>query len=151
MGCRFELTAVATNDTVAWEAIRNGIAEIKRIEKLISSWDKNSQTSLINRQAGLQPIKVDKELFDLIVRAKKISQLSNGAFDISFASMDKIWKFDGSMKTMPDENVIKDAADKIQWQDILVNPDNQTILLKRKNMKIGFCLLYTSPSPRDRG
>lgn len=138
MGCRFELAAVASNDTVAWEAIRNGISEIERIEKLISSWDKNSQTSLINRQAGLQPIKVDKELFDLIVRAKKISQLTNGAFDISFASMDRIWKFDGSMQKMPDPKVIKSAADKIHWQDIIVNHKNQTILLKRKNMKIGF-------------
>lgn len=138
MGCRFELTAVASNDTVAWEAIQNGIAEIERIEKLISSWDKNSQTSLINRHAGNKPVKVDKELFDLIFRAKKISQLTNGAFDISFASMDRIWKFDGSMQKMPDPEVIKNAVDKINWQDIILNPNDQTIFLKRKDMKIGF-------------
>lgn len=138
MGCRFEITAVASNDTMAWEAIRNGITEIERIEKLISSWDKNSQTSNINRQAGIQPVKVNKELFDLIVRAKKISQLTDGAFDISFASMDRIWKFDGSMQSMPDKSVVKNAADKINWEDIIVNAKEQTIFLKRKNMKIGF-------------
>lgn len=138
MGCRFEITAVASNDTTAWEAIRNGIAEIERIEKLISSWDKNSQTSLINQQAGLKPIKVDKELFDLIVRAKKVSQLTDGAFDVSFASMDRIWKFDGSMSSMPDESVVKNAAKKIDWKDIIADSEHQTIFLKRKNMKIGF-------------
>lgn len=138
MGCRFELTAVATNDTVAWEAIRNGIAEIERIEKLISSWDQNSQTSSINQKAGLHPVKVDKELFDLIFRAKSISELTDGAFDISFASMDRIWKFDGSMKKMPEPEVIKNAADKINWRDIIINQEEQTIFLKRKNMKIGF-------------
>ncbi|MFT6319217.1 MAG: thiamine biosynthesis lipoprotein [Granulosicoccus sp.] len=138
MGCRFELTAVAFNDTIAWEAIRNGITEIDRIEKLISSWDKNSQTSKINQQAGIQSVKVDKELFNLIARAKKISQLTDGAFDISFASMDRIWKFDGSMQSMPDESVVKNAAEKINWQDIIVDAEHQTIFLKRKNMKIGF-------------
>lgn len=70
MGCRFEVTAVASNDIIAWKAIRRGIAEMERIEKLISSWDKNSQTSKINRQAGIQSVQVDKELFNLIVRAK---------------------------------------------------------------------------------
>ncbi|MFK7772249.1 MAG: FAD:protein FMN transferase [Saprospiraceae bacterium] len=138
MGCRFEVTAVASNDTLAWEAIQGGIDEMERIEKLISSWDKNSQTSEINRQAGIQPVKVDKELFDLIVRAKKISFLTGGAFDISFASMDRIWKFDGSMKSMPDKSVVKNAADKINWEDIIVSDKHQTIFLKRKNMKIGF-------------
>jgi len=138
MGCRFELTAIGGNDTVAWEAIRGGITEIKRIEKLISSWDKNSQTSAINQQAGIKPVKVDKELFDLVVRAKKISKLTNGAFDISFASMDRIWKFDGSMQKMPADEIVKNAAKKINWQDIIVDYEHQTVFLKRKNMKIGF-------------
>ncbi|MFK8007947.1 MAG: FAD:protein FMN transferase [Saprospiraceae bacterium] len=138
MGCRFEVTAVALNDTVAWEAIRAGIVEMERIEKLISSWDKNSQTSKINRQAGIQPVKVDKELFDLIRRAKSISELTGGAFDISFASMDRIWKFDGSMQKMPNAEVVKNAADKINWQDIIADAELQTIFLKRENMKIGF-------------
>lgn len=138
MGCRFEVTAVAFNDTVAWDAIQSGIEEMNRIEKLISSWDKNSQTSAINRQAGIQPVKVDQELFDLIVRAKKISFLTGGAFDISYASMDRIWKFDGSMTSMPNENVVKNAVKNCNWEDIIVNAEDQTIFLKRENMKIGF-------------
>lgn len=138
MGCRFEITAVSNDDTLAWEAINAGIEEIERIEKLISSWDKNSQTSLINRQAGVQAVRVDKELFDLIFRAKKISELTNGAFDISYASMDRIWKFDGSMKAMPAAEVVKKAADKINWQDIILDRAALTIFLKRKEMKIGF-------------
>ena len=138
MGSRFEVSAVATSEQVAWDAINAGIGEIERIEKLISSWDKNSQTSAINRQAGVQAVKVDKELFDLIQRAKKVAQLTQGAFDISYASMDKIWKFDGSMKAMPSPEKVKAAAEKINWKDIVINTDDQTIFLKRKNMKIGF-------------
>ena len=102
MGCRFEITAVANTDTIAWSAIQAGIDEITRIEKLISSWDTASQTSEVNRMAGIQPVVVDKELFGLIYRAKKISRLTNGAFDISFASMERIYSFNGEDHDLPD-------------------------------------------------
>lgn len=138
MGSRFEVTAVAHDKQLAWDAINAGISEMERIEKLISSWDKNSQTSEINRQAGIQSVKVDKELYDLIFRAKKVSQLTQGAFDISFASMDRIWKFDGSMTAMPDAATIAQARAKINWENIEMNADEYTVFLKEKGMKIGF-------------
>lgn len=138
MGSRFEFTAVADDEQTAWDAINRGIQEVERIEKLISSWDKNSQTSKVNQNAGLQPVKVDKELYDLIFRAKKISKLTQGAFDISFASMDRIWKFDGSMTEMPDSIIVADARAKINWKNIILDVDKQTIFLRESGMKIGF-------------
>lgn len=138
MGCRFELTAASNDEAIAWQAINAGIEEIERIERLISSWDKNSQTSEINRNAGVKPVKVKKELFNLIFRSKKVATLTNGAFDISFASMDRVWKFDGSMQTMPSPEVVAQARRFINWKNIELNSGNQTVFLKEKGMKIGF-------------
>ncbi len=138
MGSRFEITTVADNDTIAWKAINAGIEEIQRIEKIISSWNPKSQTSEVNRQAGIQPVVVDKELFDLIFRAKKISDLTDGAFDISYASMDKLWHFDGSMTEMPSQEEVTSARSKINWQNIILDSEQQSIFLKEKGMKIGF-------------
>jgi thiamine biosynthesis lipoprotein len=138
MGCRFELTAIAQTDTLAWKAVQLGIAEIERIERLISSWDENSQTSAINRNAGIAPVWVDQELFNLIVRAQKIAQLTQGAFDISFASMDKIWRFDGSLTALPDEAEIMEARQFINWKAIDMDAEAQTIFLPQAGMKIGF-------------
>lgn len=138
MGSRFELTAVAESDKSAWEAINKGIKEIQRIESLISSWSDYSQTSQINTMAGLKPVKVDRELFDLIYRCNKISSLTNGAFDISFASMDKIWEFNGSMSETPDSSTITLAASKINWRDIIMDSEASSVFLKNKGMKIGF-------------
>lgn len=138
MGCRFEITAAGDDEAIAWQAINAGIDEIVRIEKLISSWDKNSQTSAINRNAGIEPVKVDKELFDLIFRSKKVAALTGGAFDISYASMDRIWKFDGSMQAMPSSEKVADARQFINWENIELNTENQTVFLKEKGMKIGF-------------
>lgn len=138
MGCRFEISAVAQNDTLAWEAVKAGIEEIDRIEKLISSWDTNSQTSAVNRQAGLHPVKVDKELFDLIYRAKKVSALTQGAFDITFASMDRIWRFDQQEQTLTDSFEVAQARAKIDFEKIILNSQDTTVFLLEKGMKIGF-------------
>ena len=138
MGVRFELTAVSDNEKLARESIDEAIKEIKRIEDLISSWDPNSETSEINRNAGLKAVKVSSELFDLIVRSKKISALTNGLFDISFASVDKIWKFDGSQTNIPSEENVKASVAKINYQNIILNKEKQTVFLKEKGMKIGF-------------
>lgn len=138
MGSRFEFTAIAENEQLANEGIEAAITEITRIEKLISSWDPKSQTSEVNRMAGIKPVKVDKELFDLIKRAKKISGLTNGAFDISYASMDKIWKFDGTVTKLPTEEEVKASVSKINYQDIILNDEEFTVFLKNEGMKIGF-------------
>lgn len=114
------------------------IKEITRIEKKISSWDKNSETSKINRNSGVRPVKVSKELFDLITRSIVISKLTDGAFDITYASMDKIWKFDGSMTKMPSEELIKKSVSRVGFQNIVLNKKEQTVFLKLKGIKIGF-------------
>jgi thiamine biosynthesis lipoprotein len=138
MGSRFDISVVANDTLKASYYINLAVEEITRIEKLISSWDPNSQTSEIIRNAGIQPVKVDKELFDLIERAIAISKLTDGAFDISYASMDKIWKFDGSMKTMPSSKTIAESVAKVGYNNIILDKENQTVFLKLKGMKIGF-------------
>lgn len=138
MGSRFDLTVVAENQAKGDEYMDLAIAEITRIERLISSWDPNSQTSMINKNAGVAPVKVDRELFNLIERAIKISKLTQGAFDISYASMDRIWKFDGSVMEMPSEEAIKQSVARVGYQNILLDPENSTVFLKKEGMKIGF-------------
>jgi thiamine biosynthesis lipoprotein len=138
MGSRFDITVVAENEEVANAHIDTAIAEITRIERLISSWDINSQTSKINQNAGIQPVKVNEELFDLIQRSIAISELTDGAFDISYASMDKIWKFDGSMTQIPSKDEIIKSVEKIGYKKIILDTTNQTVFLPYKGMKIGF-------------
>ena len=138
MGSRFDVTVVATDSTIANKNINIAINEIKRIERIISSWDKNSETSEINRNSGIKAVKVSKELFELIERSTVISKLTDGAFDITYASMDRIWKFDGSMEAMPSEELIEKSVAKVGFRNIILNKKEQTVFLKLKGMKIGF-------------
>ena len=138
MGTRFDITVIADSDKKGEAYIDLAVEEIQRIERLISSWDANSQTSAINLNAGIQAVKVDAELMQLIERAIHISQLTDGAFDISFASMDRLWRFDGSMTKMPSEFEVRDAIQKIGFKKIVIDKAASTVFLKDKGMKIGF-------------
>ncbi|MGX1025106.1 FAD:protein FMN transferase [Psychroflexus sp. MBR-150] len=138
MGSNFDITVVAQNKTIAQAYIDTAVSEIYRIEKLISSWKPESQTSAINRNAGIKPVKVDKELFDLIKRSKAISQLTDGAFDISFAAVEHLFSFDGRETTLPKKEVITASVRNIGYQNIILDEKQQTVFLKQKGMRIGF-------------
>jgi thiamine biosynthesis lipoprotein len=138
MGCDFEITVVSNNQQEADTFIQLAVDEIKRIEHIISSWDPESQTSAINRNAGKKAVQVSPELIELVQRSKAISRLTDGAFDISYASMDKIWKFDGSMQEMPQEETIKASVAKVGYENIIVDSEASTIFLKEEGMKLGF-------------
>ncbi len=133
-----DITVVAQDSSAANQYIDLAIEEISRIEKLISSWDPDSQTSLINKNAGISPVTVDQELFNLIQRAIQISKVTDGAFDISYASMDKVWKFDGSMKQLPGEEEIRSSVEKVGYENIILDPSNTSVFLKKPGMRIGF-------------
>ncbi len=138
MGSRFDITVVAATEELGYINIEEAAAEITRIERMISSWDSESETSLINKNAGIRPVKVSFELFKLIERAKQISEITDGAFDISYASMDMIWKFDGSMKYIPTEAEIRNSVAKVGYKKIILDPNEQTVFLRQKGMKISF-------------
>lgn len=138
MGSRFEITIVDKNNADANKNIDVAINEISRIEKIISSWDPTSQTTKINKNAGVKAVKVSSELFNLIKRSIAISKLTDGAFDITYASMDRIWKFDGSMKSFPSKEKVKKSVAKVGFQNIVLNEKESSVFLKLKGMKIGF-------------
>ncbi|WP_295337671.1 FAD:protein FMN transferase [Flavobacterium sp.] len=137
LGSPFEITVVAQDSLQANTYEDMAVAEVKRIENLISDWIPTTPLSEINKNAGIKPVKVPQELIDLIERSIKISKLTDGAFDISYASMDRIWKFDGSMRAMPSAEAIKNSVAKVGYQNIIVDNQNQTVFLKLEGMKLG--------------
>jgi thiamine biosynthesis lipoprotein len=133
----FEVTVVAKDTVAANVYIDMAIAEVKRIENQVSDWIPTTQVSLVNKNAGIQPVKVDDEVYGLIERAMKVSQVTDGAFDVSYASMDKIWKFDGSMKEMPTPEAIKKSVERIGYKKVIMDPVAKTVYLRDTGMKIG--------------
>ncbi|WP_312090417.1 FAD:protein FMN transferase [Chryseobacterium sp.] len=139
MGNAFEITVVSDDENSANRHIDAAIDEIRRIEKLLTTFNDESQTNLINRNAGIMPVKVDGEIFDLIERSLRISKITDGYFDISYGGIDKsFWNFDKEMKELPNPDLIKQHLKLVNYQNIILDRENQTVFLKEKGMRIGF-------------
>jgi thiamine biosynthesis lipoprotein len=139
MGNQFEISVVSDSESVANDCSTAGITEIKRIEKLLTTYQDSSETNLINQNAGIAPVKVSEELFNLIERSTKISSITQGAFDITYGSIDKsLWNFDTQMKSLPSKETAKEMVRLINYRNIVLDKENTTVFLKEKGMRIGF-------------
>lgn len=139
MGNRFELSVVWPNEAEATLHIDAAVNEIRRIEALLTTYNEESQTALINRAAGIKPVAVDREIFDLIQRSQRISQITQGAFDITYGSIDKsLWNFDQHMTALPDAATAKQMVRLINYRNVILNEKDCTVFLKEKGMRIGF-------------
>jgi FAD:protein FMN transferase len=139
MGNNFDIIVVAHDQQWANERIDNAVREIKRIENLLTTFSDNSETSSINAAAGISPVKVSKEVYRLIERSNRISAVTDGAFDISYGSLDKsLWNFDRSMTRLPDSKTARQMVRLIDYRNIVLNPRESTVFLKQKGMRIGF-------------
>lgn len=115
MGCDFSFTIEAKDSLIAEKFFVKAIDEVNRIERLISSWDEITLTAKINLQAGISKVKVNQEYIALLEYSNLVSRLTDGAFDITYAS-----------KT------------SCNYQDIVLDKYDATVFLPKKGMRIEF-------------
>jgi len=135
MGTLFEITVVGEGGA-AEDAIAAAFDELRRVEDLLTTWKPEAPLLAVNEQAGGKPVPVPEELFAVIERAIEISERTGGAFDISFASMGKVWDFDSGNPTVPDPAEVKRAIRLIDYRKIELDRDRGTVRLATKGMRI---------------
>lgn len=139
MGNRFDFSVLGGDANWAEACMDDAVEEIRRIERLLTTFSDDSQTNLINSKAGIEPVRVDMEVFDLIQRSLKISALTQGAFDITYGSLDKrFWNFDREMIQLPDLEDAKNSVRLINYKNVCLDSERSTVFLKEKGMRIGF-------------
>jgi len=128
------IKVVDTDENHAEKAINKVFSELKKLEYYFDNFDPKSDISRINRQAGIKAVNVSDDTIKLLTVARKITNMSNGAFDISVGVITSLYDF--HKKILPDINKIKDKLSYVNYKDIIVKPFEKTVYLKRKGMKI---------------
>ena len=138
MGNQFEISLVADEEELANEWIQQGFNHIKEIEYLLTTYSDSSDLYRINAAAGVEPVVVHKETFGIIERSLQISAITQGAFDISYGSVDKrLWNFDVHQNELPDPETAKKMVRLINYRNILLDKAATMVMLKEKGMRIG--------------
>jgi len=142
MGTIITFTAWTTDDNRAAKAFQQAFEDIQHIELMMTDWDRpgvpKSDVVRINEAAGKQPVQVSAETLEVIETAQDMSQRSGGAFDITFAAMRGLWKFDEDLdKKVPPAEEIRKRKKLINYRDVVVDHKAQTVYLRRPGMRLG--------------
>ena len=138
MGTRWMIQVALNNrmDEVTVRGfIESAFEEVARVESIMSEWRVDSPISAVNAAAGHDPVTVPDELRDLILRSQEISELSRGAFDISWKGMGDLWKLRDKAFSPPSESEISQALTRVNYRNIKVNQN--TVSLEATGMQIG--------------
>lgn len=115
-------------------AIDAVMAEMHRIDRAMSPHKPDSELSRINREAAQGPVTVSAEMAQLLARAQAFSELSGGAFDLSFAAVGR--HYDYRRQVRPSAAVLAEARAQVGYQRLKVDPVACTVRFEREGMCI---------------
>ncbi len=134
MGTLVEISVYEKDENKVQPAIQNAFNEIQRLEGLMSTHIPDSEISKINRAAGIGPVPVSPEVFEVINRALYWAELTNGTLDISIGPVQELWRFEDEHPSLPDKNALKQRLSKVGYGKIWL--ENQTVFLTEKGMRL---------------
>jgi thiamine biosynthesis lipoprotein len=135
MGTVVEITLIGDDEERAKKAALQAFQEIKRIEHLMSPWIESSDVSHINRAAGKRWENVSPDTIKVIKKAEEVSQISEGAFDITVGPLVQLWRKARERGTPPEMADVEKNLNFVNFRNLVVNPAGK-ILLKKKGMEI---------------
>ncbi len=127
-------TIDAPKARAAWA---DAVAEIQRIEALMTTWREDSEISKINAAAGKEPVVVGAETLQVIQESIHTSEISEGTFDITFETLHGLWKFDQDLDPHPPKDAdLKAKVKLLGYKHIKVDPAKSTVFLDKAGVKI---------------
>jgi thiamine biosynthesis lipoprotein len=134
MGTRCAVELWSEDPVKGEAAIKSVFDDMKRIDRLMSTWKEDTEISLVNREAAKHPVKISPELFWLLEESVKYSELTQGAFDITYASVGYLYDFKKGVH--PDARTIKNALPGINWRHMVLDKKKTTVFFQRAGMRI---------------
>src|ERR1700691_5357471 len=134
MGTRITVELWSEDKGKADQAIDAVLDEFRRLDESMSTYKPTSEVSQVNAKAADGPMHISKELFDLLTTAKEYSVITEGAFDITYASVGYMYDFPKHIR--PDEAQIAKALPAINYRHVILDPKNQTVQFSQKGVRI---------------
>jgi len=134
MGTRITVELWADDESTADPAIDAVLEEMRHIDDSMSTYKSTSEVSLVNAKAADGPMRISKELFDLLITAKEYSVITDGAFDITYASVGYMYDFRKHIH--PDDVQIGKALPAVNFRHVLLDPKSRTVRFSQKGVRI---------------
>ncbi|MDH3626684.1 MAG: FAD:protein FMN transferase [Acidobacteriota bacterium] len=136
MGTSFRIEVVTTDSEGGRAAAEAALDEVARVEERLSEWKTTSEISAVNRAAGESvAVEVGEELYEVVERALQISEMTDGAFDITYAACGHLWSF--REPRIPTDAQLAACLPSVGSERVELTAANRAIRLPDPAMKIG--------------
>ncbi|MBI5497544.1 MAG: FAD:protein FMN transferase [Deltaproteobacteria bacterium] len=140
-GTRLELESPAQGAQAAEveQALEAAHQEVERIHVLLSGTTPGSDVSRINAAAGSASVEVSAETFALVRRCLELSELSGGVFDVTYASMSRLWTFDSApgAAALPDPEEVARLRKLVDYRLVVLDEARTAVMLPSAQMRLG--------------
>ena len=127
MGCEFQVLCTESGrESIAYSAT-DAFAILANLEQQLSIFRDTSELSSINQNAFNAPVDVEPRLYHLLTTARRISEASQGAFDVTATPLSQLWKIHRQQRTLPGLQEIKNAQDVVGWRNLFLDEQTGTI------------------------
>ncbi len=130
------ITAISSNSEEVNGAFSKAFDEIKRIDALMGPYE-NSSVDKINAAPADTPVSIDSETYALIKRSIDFSVLSEGGFDITFASAGNLWNFDPEKFSVPSQNEIERALQYVGYKNLVLDDTSAVVTKAYDEVRVG--------------
>lgn len=137
MGTEFLISVAGEDTAVARRAITAALDAVAEAERRLSPHREDSDVTRLNEAAGGAPVRVDPRTFEVLELARRVSERSGGAFDVTFAALSPVWR---SLRErpprLPSDQDIERARALVDWRQLMLDREESTASLQRRGMRI---------------
>jgi len=134
MGTEVTITVVAPSARDGEAAIDAGMAELRRLDAMMSLYKDDSEVTKVNFAAGRSPVRVSAEMIEIVEAALDISKLSHGVFDVTVGPLVVLWQMRLKQGQAPTDAEIAQARSRVGYRHVIVDRAASTIYLAKPNM-----------------
>lgn len=134
MGTTCQINLYSMNKEEASRGANAAFLRMKQLDRIMSDYNPESELRQLCRRSGTGPVSVGDDLFKVLTRAKEVSELSNGAFDITVGPVVKLWRRARKSIQMPDKEELEAALKLVGYQSMVLDPLKKTVWLKKTGM-----------------
>jgi thiamine biosynthesis lipoprotein len=136
MGTLFHISLYTTNSTSGRAAAQAAFRRIADLDNIMSDYQADSELMRLCDQPFGKPVPVSSDLFAVIQKAQRFSELSYGAFDVTVGPYVRLWRFARKRKVLPTPSELAAARVAVGWKKLRLNAPHHTITLLAPNMRL---------------
>ncbi len=137
MGTEVHIVILTEDRQRADRAIDAALEELQRIEDLMTDWREESPLSAINRAAGQDPVPTSREIVDVLLESVRVSDLTGGKFDATYAGAGRLWDFASAHPALPDPEAVRAGVARVDYRRMEIDPEACTVFLPEAGMRLG--------------